>query len=72
MEVFMDLKYPHSQLGKASARISRASHCTKILETSQIFTYAIFSDFGSRLLRENIVGWDGLELGIKKENAIIS
>lgn len=34
--------------------------------------YAIFSDFGSRLLRENIVGWEGLELGIQKKNAIIS
>lgn len=34
--------------------------------------HAIFSDIGSRLLRENIVGWEGLELCIKKENAIIS
>lgn len=39
---------------------------------SEIFIYAIFSDFGSRLPRENIAVQEGLELGIEKENAINS
>lgn len=50
----MGVKYQHTYPGKVSASFKRASFHKNTGKT-EVFNYVIFSDFGSRLLRKNML-----------------